>query len=312
MTFSKLIKGTISNNGKYSKRLHKVSGMIMHHAADTNFEVVKQMMGANYDVHQLSANYLINNNGDIWGCVPEEYRAFTSADPDWDGRSITFECINETGAPDWKISAKAQEAIAQLLADVAQRYNFTPKRPPVGNRRAGNVFGHGELWKYFRASYATACPGGLPVTRITKRALAIIKAASAPPKPRATSGTYAPKGGQLILRGLTARVLKISDSGKVTIANGMPVQGVATVTFTGRKGARVRLGLEVATYEGTKRTDRKLVRKVEGIIPASGKLELKVAKTVAMNSKQRLRINAKALVWKSIRVRKIVWSSKKA
>ena len=169
MTFSKLIKGTISHSGKYSPRSERVQGMIMHHAAGTNFDVVKNMMGAPYTQHQLSANYLIDSNGDIWGCVPEEYRAFTSADPYWDGRSITFECINEHGSPAWTISRASQEAIAQLLADVAKRYKFTPSRG-----RAGTVFGHRELWSLFGASYPTACPGALPIDSIVRRSRAIM------------------------------------------------------------------------------------------------------------------------------------------
>lgn len=307
MTFSKLIKGTIGNSGKYSKRLHPISGMIMHHAAGTNFAVVKNMMEAPYDRHELSANYLINNNGDIWGCVPEEYRAFTSADPDWDGRSITFECINETGAPTWKISKKAQEAIAQLLADVAERYDFTPKRPPVLNRRKGNVFGHGELWKYFKASYATACPGGLPVTSITKRALVIIKEHQAPPKQSNSSGQYSPSPGQLFKRGDKARRIRINKKGHVSISVGKSVSARATVEFRGPVGAKVRLGLCRDTYLGKVLTGAKLVARTERTIGVSGSVTVSVSSKVALSRRQRLRINAKAIGKNSVRAMHITW-----
>lgn len=309
MTFSKLIAGTIRNNGKYSTRLHPISGMIMHHAAGTNFDVVKNMMEAPYEKYQLSANYLIHNDGRIFGCVPEEYRAFTSADPDWDGRSITFECINETGAPKWTISKAAQEAIAQLLADVAERYDFTPTRPPASNRRKGNVFGHGELYKFFGASYATACPGGLPVTSITKRSLAIIKTHQEPPKPSNTSGSYAPKPGQLIKRFAREVAIRLSGTGRTSIAVGRTVTATATVTVSGRAGSKVRIGLRRDTYLGRVITGKKLVRKAEKTIPAAGVVTVAVSRRVELRANQRLRVNAKALGLNSVRIEKIVWKT---
>lgn len=202
--------------------------------------------------------------------MPEEYRAWTSGSPndggkgaDWDHRSITFECINESGDPDWKISAAAQESIARLLADVATRYGFTPKRG-----KTGNVFGHRELWQYFEASYPTACPGGMPVTVITNRAKAIMAGGKTGGK--VTMKSYTPKGTnaknarqQLPADGVF-RAVQISDANakgtrSVSIAKGKDVTVAASVYMRGTDGTTPELAFLIATYKNGKKVSQRRV-----------------------------------------------------
>lgn len=165
MTVSKLATRSSGNAGQYSSRGgRKVDRFLVHHAATTNLDVVLSMMRTGS--REVSSNYVISNTGEIISVVPEEYRAWTSASPAWDGRAITVEVINSKTGDPWPISAKAQEALSRLIADVATRYKFTPKR----DGKSSTVIGHRELYTWFGESYATACPGGINLAAVTKRA----------------------------------------------------------------------------------------------------------------------------------------------
>lgn len=151
------------DGGKRNQRPQKIDRFIVHHCAGTNGQAVLDMMAGTAD---LSANYVILNDGTIVSVVPEEYRAWTSGTYEWDGRAVTVEVVNETGGPEWRISAKAEAALAALIADVGHRYGFAPTR----NGRNSTVIGHKELHAWYGASYPTACPGGINVDQIVKTA----------------------------------------------------------------------------------------------------------------------------------------------
>lgn len=110
---------------------------------------------------QVSANYVQRSNGDLIGVVPEERRSWSLADADWDSRSITVETENES-TNGWTISAAATEKLARLVADVANRYRFPINRD--------TVLGHREVNSRYGGSYPTACPGGLDLDGIVRRA----------------------------------------------------------------------------------------------------------------------------------------------
>lgn len=167
--FSALITGTSGNAGQYSQRTGKVDRIIIHHCASTSLFAVLDMM--KYGTREVSANYVIGNEGEIIGVVPEEYRAWTSGSASWDGRAITFEIVNETGAPDWRISDKAMAAVSRMLADISTRYGFELSRE--------TVITHQELYTIHGASYATACPGPYLQQRIND----LITAAALPAEP---------------------------------------------------------------------------------------------------------------------------------
>lgn len=159
-----------------------VDTFLIHHQASTNSAATESdMVNATKDV---SANYIITNEGELVLIVDEDRRAHTSGSrydggrgAQWDRRSITVEIENETGAPDWKISAKAIQKAARLLTDLRKRRKIT------------NVLGHRDLWERFRASYATFCPGPDTVAKIVNAADALTKGSTSTPaasKPAAT------------------------------------------------------------------------------------------------------------------------------
>lgn len=149
MTKSDLTTHTSGNADQYSTRSRKVDRIILHHCASTSLSGVLKMMSTGS--REVSANYVIGNNGEIVSVVPEEYRAWTSGSAEWDGRAITFEIVNESAAPDWRVSDAACAAFAAMLADIAKRYGIVLSRE--------TVITHQELHQRYGASYATACPG---------------------------------------------------------------------------------------------------------------------------------------------------------
>jgi hypothetical protein len=153
------LNGELSTQ-RNSRDGRKIDRIILHHQASTNGMGGVRMMVKR--TKQVSANYVVLSDGAVVLVVPEEYRAWTSASASWDGRAITFEVENSTGEPNWLISAKAEEKLAQMVVDIATRYNFPINRD--------TVIGHRELYSRYGASYATACPGGMRLDWIVNRA----------------------------------------------------------------------------------------------------------------------------------------------
>ena len=120
-TFSSLISGTVSASNKYSSRNNtKITRIIQHHWAGTTGGDTRLLNPS----QQVSVNYIVYSDGRIVGQVPEEYRAWTSGSFAADAPSITIECQNSTGAPEWKVSDEAIASIIKLCIDIAKRYNF--------------------------------------------------------------------------------------------------------------------------------------------------------------------------------------------
>lgn len=154
MTISPLSNQAYVTSQKSSRNGAKIDHFIVHHAVSTNWRnVLDMMMGAK----EVSANYIIANDGQIISVVPEEYRAWTSSSAAWDGRSVTVEVCNSSLDPatGYAISPAAQNSLERLIADVGKRYGFTPTR----NGTASTVLGHRDLANWFGDSYSTACPG---------------------------------------------------------------------------------------------------------------------------------------------------------
>ena len=161
MTFSKLTTSISGNGGQYSNRGARVDKFIVHHGATTSLGGMLSMFATGS--RQVSANYAIKD-GQIVGVVPEEYRAWTSGSPAWDGRSITVETANSVAgdAAGWPISEASYVSLAKLIADCSTRYGFALNRD--------NVIGHRELYQRYGASYSTACPGGIDLDRVVQMA----------------------------------------------------------------------------------------------------------------------------------------------
>lgn len=129
---------------KWSSRAGaKIIGAVVHHWAGTSMGGYHRLVESR---DKASVNYLILNDGTLIGSVDEKYRAWTSGSYAVDRKRVTIEVQNETGAPEWRVSAAATRTLVLLLADLAARHGW--KRIAFGDQ----VRGHREF-------ASTSCPG---------------------------------------------------------------------------------------------------------------------------------------------------------
>ena len=139
-------KEILTNN--YNQRKKPILKFTPHHTAVVGAE--PETIARNFNKYGNSANYVIGNDGTIILCVPEEYRAWTSGSEDNDTQAITVEVCNEAGAPEWRVSDTALEALISLGADICRRHNIP------GLNWTGDKNGTLTIHKMFQA---TSCPG---------------------------------------------------------------------------------------------------------------------------------------------------------
>ena len=132
----------------YGERWHRVTKLTPHHWAVVGAD--PETIARNFDKNGNSANYVIGNDGTLILCVPEEFRAFTSDNPDNDSKAVTVEMANETGAPEWRVSDAAIETLINLGVGVCKRHGLP------GFKWTGDATGTLTIHKFFAA---TVCPG---------------------------------------------------------------------------------------------------------------------------------------------------------
>lgn len=191
MTHSPLTNAIFLSRQSSSRLGATIDTVLLHHQASTNAAQTRDAMVN--ETKEVSANYIITNEGEIWLIVDEDLRAWTSGSSSdggkgaaWDRRSITIEIENETGSPDWRISTAALVAMARLLADLRRRY-------PIRY-----VYGHRDLWALYSASYPTYCPGPNTVAQVIA-----IEGGVTPPSGPAPSVPSAPAASVDYAYGLT-------------------------------------------------------------------------------------------------------------
>ena len=154
----------------HSPRTVAANMAVLHHAALTgSVQVLVNMMMPGG--RTVSAHAAIKD-GEIVNVVPLNRRAWSLGDAYWDSRAYTAECVNSTGAPGWNLSQATHESIARFVAEIARRGGWWPHRD--GNPKTWTVIGHREVYTIHGGSYATACPGGMNLGWITKRAQEIL------------------------------------------------------------------------------------------------------------------------------------------
>ena len=98
---------------------------------------------------KASSNYGIGTDGRIAMYVPENKRAYTSANKENDNQAVTIEVANDGGA-DWHVSDKALESLINLCVDICKRNNIQSLNY-TGDKN-GNLTRHNMFM-------ATTCPG---------------------------------------------------------------------------------------------------------------------------------------------------------
>lgn len=198
---------TVSTVNESSRQGKKITTIVLHHMASTNFEGTLAMWTSATRVG--SANYAVSNEGEVVGVVPEALRAWSlgsSSDGGkgaaFDRHSITFEIENAALGGGWPVSSAAQEATAQVVADICRRYDIACNRT--------QILGHREVYTRYHASYATACPGGLNMDWIVQRAAQLLGQGGQPAPIASTGSVQAdPEGGRNISTMSTVDVQKL-------------------------------------------------------------------------------------------------------
>ncbi|GFH39859.1 peptidoglycan recognition protein family protein [Lactococcus insecticola] len=162
--YSDLITSANPNVMNSSPERAKIDRIVIHHNATTNKDVAMNtwLKGG---AANTSAHYEIAD-GEIIGCVGENFTAWHAGNWDMNLRSIGLEHKNSTMAPSWQVSEATMNASAKLIADICKRYAIPIDRT--------HIIKHSEV-------YATACPGGLNIDELVKRAKAIASPAPATP-----------------------------------------------------------------------------------------------------------------------------------
>lgn len=143
--------------------------IVLHHWASTNWSNIVGMMVNR--TRTVSSNVIIQNER-IGSMMEEEDRSWSLSSALWDGRSLTAECGNSSVGGSWPLSPETHETIARWVADACGRYGIPIDRT--------HVMGHREVFTRHKASYATACPGGMDLEWIVTRAREIAGQGEAP------------------------------------------------------------------------------------------------------------------------------------
>lgn len=199
MSYSNIVEYVKLSPNCNKHRTQKIDSIVIHHAAAiTNVE----NLGAWFAQSKAgcSANYGIGTDGRVSCYVEEENRAWTTGN-NIDNRAITIEVCNCGGAPDWKVSDQALDAIIALCYDICRRYNF--KLNYTGNKN-GNLHMH----KWYAA---TGCPGDYLASKFSYIAQEVNKrlgGAEEPTKPSAPAKAECSVNLRLLSKGSTGEDVK--------------------------------------------------------------------------------------------------------
>lgn len=172
----------------HSPRTRSIGGWVLHHAAMTG--TVEGLLSLMMPGGRTVSAHGAFKDGERIQAVPHDRRAWSLADAYWDSWALTCECINNSGAPGWTLSAATHESIAQWIAATSKMTGVYPHRN--GDPKTWTVIGHREVYTIHGGSYATACPGGMDLNWIVRRAQALLEATPGPVAlPNDDTPTYA-------------------------------------------------------------------------------------------------------------------------
>lgn len=231
-------KEILTNN--YNTRKKAILKFTPHHTAVVGASA--ETIASNFNKNGNSANYVIGNDGTIISCVPEEYRAWTSSSEDNDTQAITVEVCNSTGAPEWKVSDKALEALINLGVDICKRHNLS------GFKWTGDKNGTLTIHKMFAS---TSCPGPYLESKMPYIAEQITKRLNTQKEVddmlyKVQVGAFSVKANaekllaELKSKGYNGFIVEVDD-GKTPVKEATP-----TITV----GSKVRVKTGAKTYDG--------------------------------------------------------------
>lgn len=146
-------------------------GVVLHHAAMLSLDGLRRLaMGAK----QVSATAICKDEN-FERMMDDGWRAWSLSDAYWDSALRSVETCNES-TDGWTISDASHWALARGVAYWASVDGFYPHRS--GDPKTWTVIGHREVYTIHGGSYATACPGGMDLDLVVRRAQQILVAAA--------------------------------------------------------------------------------------------------------------------------------------
>lgn len=110
---------------KSNPRTERIMGIVLHHWSGV---IKNAKQGCDYfcsdNGRQVSANYVIGNDGSIGQNVRENRRAWTTSSKECDQKRVTVEISNCSKGGKWPISDAALKSTIALCADICKRNNI--------------------------------------------------------------------------------------------------------------------------------------------------------------------------------------------
>lgn len=173
-------------------RRHKIDTITIHHMAGN---ITVETCGQVFQTRQASTNYGVDGKGRVGLFVDENDRAWSTANPENDNRSVNIEVANCGSAPDWPVNDAAYNKLIELVADICRRNGIEKlvwgetRADRVSHRNGCNMTVHSDFM-------STSCPGPYLFARMPEIAnaanklLGVWEAPAAPPA--------APKIGDIV------------------------------------------------------------------------------------------------------------------
>lgn len=139
-------------------------GVVLHHAAMTSLPALHRLaMGAK----QVSATALCKDDL-LEHLIPDDrFRAWSLSSAYWDSALRSVETCNQS-TDGWTVSEASHRSLARAVAYWSETEGWWPHRE--GKPETWTVLGHREVYTIHGASYATACPGGMDLDKVTRYA----------------------------------------------------------------------------------------------------------------------------------------------
>ena len=150
MTNSSLVSGALLSPNCSKPRNHVIDRITPHYMAGyaTAYDCCKLFSNPS---RKASANYCIGRDGEIWLCVEEKNRAWTSGSSINDNRAVTIECANYTDSANYGVlPSVVWDSLVKLCVDICKRNGITRIN------YTGNDSGNLTMHRWFQD---TDCPG---------------------------------------------------------------------------------------------------------------------------------------------------------
>lgn len=227
----------------------RVDTIIHHHAATSNKLVALSLFAPGG--REVTPNYFIAGR-EIWGIVPEDFRAWTSGSSRDDARAMTYEILNSGNGPGWPIDPVTLDTVARLDADIASRYGV-----PLRHAQPG-FMEHADVYEWFGRGYPTSCAGpGFSINQTIKKTAEIMAGKGKEQEVipyRNQDGTARSKAGRTVLPGGTCYLHKTpgaSMSNATNIVGGVGNYSVSVPVYaTGTPGDALEVVLLFQTNPG--------------------------------------------------------------